>query len=283
MIKIMKKTFGKDDYKYDFSFVPKKDMKEFLKRAKKNWKDAIKKSKINEYFKDYILNEKVRGRLAEFMKKELKIDKKSEVLDIGSGMGALTIALARRFKTVGTDVNPSTLEFIKHRAEQEKINLALFHISPLHKGLPFKKESFDVVLMNGVLEWVAFKIEGDVKKIQEKVLKNIFRILKKNGIFILAIENRLALDWFKGKTSHIPIKYVDLLPRKIADFVCKIKRGKKFRTYIYSKFGYEKMLKKVGFRDVEFYEAYPNYQKPKWIKKTNNLFANSFIIVCKKI
>lgn len=282
MVNLVK--LSKEDYYYDICSLSKKEMEKFLIEARKNWKKAVQKAKISDYMKDMILNEKVRGKLVGFMEKELKIAKKSKVLDIGAGMGALTLAIARRFKTSATDANLLSLKFVKYRAEQEKVRLNLYKTSPLHKGLPFKKESFDVVVMNGVLEWVAvgFPNIGRVKKVQEKVLKEVNRILKEKGILILAIENRLAIDWFKGKTSHTNIKYIDLVPRRIADIISLIKTRRRFKNYIYSKRGYKKLLRKTDFSDLIFYEAFPNYQKPQKIRKTRNLFINSFIIVARK-
>jgi len=274
MVRIINKT--KKDYYWDS--VPKN----VLQEAKKNWKKSVKLMNKSDYLKDYILNENLRGKLADFMEKKLRISKKSKILDIGAGMGALTIALSRRFNVSATDTNPSTLKFVKYRAEQEKVNLTLYKVPQLHKGIPFREKSFDVVVMNGVLEWVAKGVKGDVRKIQEDVLKEIFRIIKQEGLFIFSIENRLACDWFKGKKSHSSVKYIDLFPRWIADKICLMKKGEKYKTYIYSRGTYEKMLKKVGFKDIKFYTAYPSYQKPKKIVPNKNLFVNSFIIVARK-
>ncbi|MBU3912997.1 MAG: class I SAM-dependent methyltransferase [Nanoarchaeota archaeon] len=278
------KEISKEEYYYDIASMSREEMEKFLKKSNRDWKKAVKNSKISGYMKDMILNEKVRGKLAMLLEKELKIPKTAKVLDIGAGMGALTLALARKFNVSATDANLLSLKFVKQRAEQEKVKLKLYKTSPLHKGLPFKKSSFDVVIMNGVLEWVAygFEYKKSAKNIQESVLKNIFQILRKDGIFVLAIENRVALDWFRGKTSHMPVKYIDLLPRKLADVLCRIKLKQPFRTYIYTKYGYKKLLKNAGFRSIDFYEAQPNYQKPKLITKSKNLLANSYIIISKK-
>ncbi|MBT3404568.1 class I SAM-dependent methyltransferase [archaeon] len=264
-----------------WNIVSEDEMKKMLKTAKVDYKKAIKNMKITDYQKDYILNEKVRGKVTELIVKKNKI-KNPRVLDIGAGFGALGISLARNFNTTSIDVNPSTLKFIEYRAQQEKVNLKVKKINHLFYGLPFEDKSFDIVVMNGVLEWVASSIEGDVKTIQETILKDISRILKKNGTLVWGIENRLAWDWMKGKTSHVSIKYIDLMPRWLANIISMKKKGQKYRTYIYSKPTYKKMLKKVGLNEIEFYTAYPTYQKPKTILKNKNPFVNSFIIFSKK-
>ena len=72
------------------------------------------------------------------------------------------------------------------------------------------------------------------------------------------------------------------MPRWLANIISMKKKGQKYRTYIYSKPTYKKMLKKVGLNEIEFYTAYPTYQKPKTILKNKNPFVNSFIIFSKK-
>ncbi len=269
----------KEKDEHYWNVLPKKSMEKFLKIAKKDWKKAV--GIFLHKSKNYVVEEKLRGKLAEFMENQLDIANKSKVLDIGSGLGGLTIALARKFDVTASDTNPYTLKFIKYRAKQEKVKIKTKKIPQIHKPLPFKKK-FDVVVMNGVLEWTAKKVKGNVENIHLQVLKNVQKVLKDKGIFILAIENRLAKDWFKGKPSHVyNIKYLDLLPRFLANWICKIKNNHPYRTYIYTKFGYKKLLKKAGFSNLEFYEAHPSYQKPKKIRKPKNLFVNSYIIVCR--
>jgi len=265
-----------------WNIISEKEMKNVLKVAKKNWKKAVCEMNIGNYTKDYIINEKKRGKIINLILKKIKENniKNPKVLDIGAGFGAISIGLARKFDTTSIDVNPYTLKFIKYRAEQEKVKINLKKIKNLVYGLPIK--AFDIIVMNGVLEWVGCDLKGDVESIQKKALKNVFKVLKKKGLLFLAIENRLAFDWFKGKTSHVPIKFIDLIPRKLADWVSLKKRGEKFRVYIYSKWKYKTILKNIGFKKIKFYTAYPNYQKPIKISRNINPFVNSFIIIAEK-
>jgi len=218
MVKIIKKT--KEVYRWDKTF-----SREILNIAKKDWKKAVQIKEKTEYMRDYVLNEKVRGKLAEFMGVELNISGGSKVLDVGTGMGALTVALARRFDVFSADTNPYTLKFVKYRAEQENVDLKLYQIPQLPVKIPFKNGYFDVVILNGVLEWVGKGAKGDVKDIQMEVLKDVYGLVKDKGYFILAIENRIAFDWFKGKTSHENIMFADLMPRWLANVICKKKKG----------------------------------------------------------
>jgi len=265
-----------------WNIVSEKEMNKMLKIARKDYKKAVNDMPISDYTKDYILNEKLRGKkIIKLIKGKNKVQKPM-VLDIGAGFGGVSIPLAREFNVTSVDVNPYTLQFIEYRAKQENINIKTKQIEQLAFGLPFKDNSFDVIVMIGVLEWVACGVKGNVEKIQENILLEVNRILKKGGLFVFGIENRFAWDWMKGKTSHTPIKYIDLMPRKIADIACLKKRGEKYRTYIYGKIGYKKLLDKTNFKDIQFYTAYPTYQKPKRISKNLSPFVNSFIIFSRK-
>lgn len=272
------KNKGKKLY---WNTIKKDDMKSLLKIAKKDYKDAVKRMDIDEYGKDYILNETKRGKISKIVEKYNK-KKDPKLLDIGAGYGAVSISLARKFNTTSVDVNKETLQFVKYRAKQEKVKLRTKRINNLVHGLPFNNKSFDIIVMNGVLEWTPCRLEDNPRKIQLKILKDINKKLKNKGLFFLAIENRYAKEWFKGKKSHTQIKYIDLLPRKIADIICKMKKGHKFRTYIYSKKGYKKLLGEAGFKVKRVYTAYPTYQKPEKIYPNKSFFVNSFIIVCEK-
>ncbi len=261
--------------------IPKDDMGSMLKIAKKDYKKAINMLDIDNYGKDYILNEKKRGKISKIVEK-YNTKKNAKLLDIGAGYGAVSLSLARKFNTTSVDVNKETLQFVKYRANQEKVKIKTKRINNLIHGLPFKNKEFDIIVMNGVLEWTPCRLEGNPRKIQLEILKNINKKLKQKGFFFLAIENRYAKDWFKGKKSHTQIKYIDLLPRKLADIVCNRKKGHSFRTYIYSRKGYKKLLSEAGFKIKKIYTAYPTYQKPEKIYPNKSFFVNSFIIVCEK-
>lgn len=264
-----------------WNIVSEDDMKQMLKIAKKDYKKAVESMNISNYTKDYILNIGQRAKIVNLIKKSTDL-KKAKILDLGAGYGAISMELAKTFDTTSADVNKYTLQFIKHRAKQEKLKIKIKEIENAAFGLPFKDNSYDIILMNGVLEWVASELTQDPKKIQKEVLKEVRRILKPNGLFVLAIENRIAWDWIKGKTSHIPIKYIDLVPRFLANLISLNKRGKKFKEYIYTKRGYKKLLKSTGFNHLEIFAAIPTYQKPKKIIKSSNPFVNSFIILSRK-
>ena len=52
-------------------------------------------------------------------------------------------------------------------------------------NIPLKDEFFDIALVVGVMEWVALNNDGNPKKIHLSFLKDLNRILKKNGVLYL--------------------------------------------------------------------------------------------------
>lgn len=209
----------------------------------------------------------IRGKLiSKFLEKESNLDlKNANILDLGCGWGDISSYFVNKSKNVvGFDVTPNTLKEIKCK-EIKNLNL----VRGDAEKLPFKDSFFDVVILCGVLEWVALDKKGNVKKIQLKVLKEINRILTKGGILYLGIENRFGLNaLLGGPEHHTGLPFVSILPRKLADIYSRLVHGEKYRMHTYSKGELEKMLISTGFYS-EFYTAIPTYGYPKIYAKLN--------------
>lgn len=206
-----------------------------------------------------------------------------KILDLGSGFGNITIPLSKRMpnaEIIAADASLDILNFLKVRAEQEGCNNIDFcKIGILEEfNLPFQANSFDIILMNGVLEWIGSGIkEGDPRKIQIKFLKYIKNFLKEDGVLYIGIEGRFFIGHFVNiPDPHSRLKYTSIVPRIIADQICKLK-GKPggYRTYTYSFYGYKKLFKESGF-DLRLLETiYPvaNYKDPFFLFSYNEKTA----------
>jgi len=191
----------------------------------------------------------------------------SRVLDLGAGTGTNAHGLGTRFAEV-TAVEPvmERIDFMRHRFAQE----GLSNVNVLRSSLwilPFLKNSFDMVAMNGVLEWVATGIPGNPRDLQKKALENVHNLIRPDGYFYLGIENRFNLGYFAGYPDpHCGLPWVTIMPRPMADWYARRKgQADGYRQYLYSSAGYRKLLESAGFNRIEIYLALPTYNHPRFL------------------
>ncbi|HEX8817046.1 MAG TPA: methyltransferase domain-containing protein [Terriglobales bacterium] len=203
----------------------------------------------------------------------LALASNSVALDIGSGYGAITHALAAAVGHVcSVEAVPERVEFSRIRFEQEGVcNVQLIQASALE--MPFPDRSFDLIVVNGVLEWVGeFARVGDPRRVQLDFLKSVCRLLKDDGRLVIGIENRLSRGSFRGGLDHSGVAYTNLMPRWLASWYLRRKvephhrmslnAERQYRTYTYTERGYRKLLAESGFRASDFYWADPGYNQP---------------------
>lgn len=100
-----------------------------------------------------------------------KLPKKGNVLEIGAGKSALPLALKEKGLSVTvTDISESAVLY------QAKQGLEAVQVKDCK--LPFENNSFDVVISASAIE----HFENDVEMVNE-----VHRVLKPNGLFILAL------------------------------------------------------------------------------------------------
>jgi SAM-dependent methyltransferase len=209
----------------------------------------------------------------------LNIDSGSRVLDFGSGLGAISISLASEGASViALDKTLESLKFIKIRSTQEGFN----NIIPIcydGKRLPFPDEYFDLIVLNGVLEWIVSgqtyctqeSSKRNNKDCQEEThihqnkqlefLKECSRVLNKDGCVYIGIENRIAIKYFLTvPEDHMGIRFISLMPRYLADRICIMKTGRPYLARTHTKIGYKALLNKAGFKNNIFYMPIPDYR-----------------------
>ena len=194
-------------------------------------------------------------------------------LDIGSGNGAITHSLARGVKQVfSLEAIPQRIEFTRTRLQQDGVsNVQLVQASAVDP--PFRDEMFDLIVVNGVLEWVAEWIQdGNPRGVQVRFLQRLRRMLKPDGVLMVGIENRFGAASWLGATDHSGVAYTSLLPRPLATWYLRRHRGKhhrtelnaklEYRTYTYGETGFRRLLADSGFVWTAFYWADPGYNQP---------------------
>ena len=213
------------------------------------------------------------------------------VLDLGAGFGNITIPLSKKMpeaKVYAVDASLDILEVASKQAKWEKCtNIDFIKTDILEKKeLPFKEKSFDLIIMNGVLEWVGTGTKtGNPRKHQVEVLRYLKSLLKEDGSLYVGIEGRFFPGYFaKVKDPHSGLRFTSVLPRKIADWLCRKNGLIGYRTYTYSYLGYSKLFKEVGFNTEKMETIYPvaSYKDPYFLfsyrDKTAYYFAFTKIL-----
>ncbi|GAI15387.1 unnamed protein product, partial [marine sediment metagenome] len=198
--------------------------------------------------------------------------------------GGITIPTAQYHKEVYViDKTLETLEFLDIRAKQ--IGFENIHtVGASLRNLPFPDNFFDLVILNGVLEWVALdedivlekqwqgtgrglhlkqtkRYSENPKEIQLKVLREMNRVLKPRGSLYLAIENRIGYIYLAGwPDDHMNLPFICFLPRFLANAITKLFLHCQYRTYVYTISGYRSLLKKKWLFLSTFLRSFSSLQ-----------------------
>ena len=162
-------------------------------------------------------------------------------LCIGEGRGTTAHALSGNYATVvATEQVLARVDFMRRRFEQDEIENVRV-VRAAFPDLPFADGSFDLVVFNGVLEWLPSRQPSEPPaEVQRASLRKAFRLLKPGGHVYVGIENRWCYEYFLGaKDPHIGVPWVTILPRWIANWRTRRVTGRRYDTYLYGRRGYE--------------------------------------------
>jgi len=184
-------------------------------------------------------------------------------LDVGAGSGIVSEILGSWYSSVvAVDVSGPMTRFMAHRFRQDRLpHVRVVRADGLR--LPFRDESFDLVVVNGVLEWLPAAAPGrDPGLVQQQFLERCRRLLRPGGRLGIAIENRWNYNHLLGRAPHGDLPFTTLLPRVLASWVNRaLKRGP-YTTYIYSYRGLVRLLTGAGFVRTRGFTVLPSYYDP---------------------
>jgi len=165
-----------------------------------------------------ILGKKIRQRIFEEKLFDNLIDKLNRIfpglksyriLEIGSGTGGLSVALARSgAKVFGIEPSPFGVMASLERAKRYPDSSACFFMG-MAESLPFKSGFFDLVISSAVLEHV-----GDI----EETIREMFRVLKPDGKVYHEIPNYLF-----PMEPHYKIFWLPLMPKRLGKIYVKLR------------------------------------------------------------
>lgn len=197
----------------------------------------------------------------------LPIEKSDTVLEVGSGCGAITGALAAKAGKVQCVELSEKRSLINATRNKKFGNVEIFlgNFQDVESVL----QSYDYITLIGVFEYGEQYIKTNTPYFD--FLQILKKHLKEKGKLVIAIENRLGLKYWGGcREDHFGTFFEGLEGYQNSDGV---------RTF--SKLEWENIWKDAGFGKVEYYYPYPDYkfplriysdkQLPKIGELTNNL------------
>jgi len=167
-----------------------------------------------------------------------KLGKHHLVIDIGCGTGGNTVPLLRHGgRIIGVDISKKMLKLAKKRLKSK----ANFVIGDA-ECLPFKTSTFDVVICNGLLQYLPTPCNA---------IKEVSRILKANGLFFgfethksifrplyeklsflrdwvnpyhTAFSVTQLTNWFKRKKIDVSCKVTLIIPPEVINILYKMNK-----------------------------------------------------------
>lgn len=139
---------------------------------------------------------------AEDLLKLLPIEKTDHILDLGAGTGYLTIPAAKKTDGIvyALDLDGGILDYLDSKAQKEKLgNLKTLEAS--FNDIPLEANAIDIALASISLHEITPL---------SSALEEIFRVMKKNGIF-------LCLEFEKKEVSTGPRVHSSVMEQALKD------------------------------------------------------------------
>ncbi|MBR5578171.1 MAG: class I SAM-dependent methyltransferase [Lachnospiraceae bacterium] len=177
----------------------------------------------------------------------LPIDKSMKVLEVGSGCGAITGALAKKAGEVTCiDLSKQRSLINAHRHSQDdNVTIRVGNFRDIEPDLPC---DYDYVCLIGVFEYAISYMGGETPF--EDFYKILKKHVKKGGKLVIAIENKFGLKYWAGcREDHLGTFFSSL-----EDYP----QGGGVRTF--SRQGLEKIIQACGDQEYSFYYPYPDYK-----------------------
>ncbi len=177
----------------------------------------------------------------------IPMGKNAKVLEVGSGCGAVTGALARKAGSVTcVDLSRKRSLINAHRhSECDNVTIHVGNFKDIEPDLP---RDYDYICLIGVFEYGKSYIGGRTP--YSDFLKILLSHLGRGGRIIIAIENKYGMKYFAGcKEDHLGTYFSGIE---------NYEDGGGVRTF--SRKGLERIFARCGVEEYHFYYPYPDYK-----------------------
>lgn len=157
----------------------------------------------------------------------------------------------------------------------KKVSLSYRRLQFDHKdmifSLPFHENSFDLIIVRGILERVSNQCKLASERSQIEFLLELNRLLSADGQLLIGMENRYSYNSIIGRPDSITgLRFVSIMPRIIGNYYSLILSCHPYRIYLHSFGGFKRLLKKAEFSKYKICGVHPSYHKPMVICQINN-------------
>ncbi|MBN1416811.1 MAG: methyltransferase domain-containing protein [Bacteroidales bacterium] len=215
---------------------------------------------------DVVEDKQITNREIDLFTGFLNLDKTMVILDLACGQGRHTLELARRgFRFVnGLDRSHYLIRKAKNICASEGLS-ASFKEGDARK-LPYQPDTFDVVMILGNSFGYFESLDDDIK-----ILKEVFRVLKPNGRFLIDVAdgNYLRNNFSPRSWEWIDNKHFVCRERSLAsdnqrlisrEVISNINKGvivdQFYAERLYSRESLEEILSKSGYKEISFLGSY---------------------------
>lgn len=182
----------------------------------------------------------------------------SSLLEIGAGCGALTgLFLEKELKVTAVELSERRANIIRERYRDVK-DLEVLDGNINEKDF---KGKFDYVTLIGVLEYSGKYGKGENPYLE--MIKESKKYLKKDGVLIIAIENRFGLKYWRGAPEDHTGIFFDSLEGYPENHGVRT-FGKKELTTLIAEAGFDK-------QEISFYYPLPAY------KFCSDIFSDEYL------
>lgn len=177
----------------------------------------------------------------------LPIHSSMKVLEVGSGCGAITGALAGlagEVTCVELSKKRSMINAYRHM-EADNVTIHVGNFQDVEPDLP---KDYDYICLIGVFEYAQAYIDSETP--YDDFLRIVKKHLKSGGHIAIAIENKFGLKYWAGcREDHLGTYFSG-----IEDYP----EGGVVRTF--TRDGLFSIAKRCGFREAQMYYPYPDYK-----------------------